>query len=321
MNSIPRTFPAKIRQLEALESRLPTSHKEFPTIKAEVKRARAGWRGETSMDYYYRQLDLPRQHYFVHQLRLPGNMDFFQIDTLLLTEYFFLILEIKNLAGTLTFDHEHQQVLRTQGDQQEVFADPVLQAQQQAASLKVWLQAHFGSTPPIYVYAVMTNENSILQNTAPHPLHCQIIRPPALRQIVQDLFEKERCHSLNAEVNTYVSAMQKAHRPAKFSAMEKYDLNRSDLKSGVFCPACSGVMKWWHGKWMCPRCGTVSRDAHYKALDGYALLISPYISTGECQSYLQLPGINTAQRILKKMNLTHSGGTKTRKYHLPGHRR
>ncbi|WP_160112556.1 nuclease-related domain-containing protein [Salicibibacter kimchii] len=316
MNTTPRTFPAKIRQLEALESRLPTAHKIFPTIVTEAKRARAGWRGEISMDYYYRQLDLPRQHYFVHQLRLPRNMDFFQMDTLLLTKYFFLILEIKNLAGTLTFDHEHQQLLRTHGDQQEVFADPVLQAEQQAALLKTWLQAHFGSSPPIYAYAVMTNNNSILKNATPHALHHQIIRPPALRPILQDLFVKERCHALEHEVNVYVKALRKAHRPARYCAMEKYELSRVDLKNGVFCPGCSGVMKWRHGKWMCPRCGTLSRDAHHKALHDYALLISPYISTGECQAYLQLPEINTAQRILKKLNLTHSGGTKARKYHL-----
>ncbi|SDI42663.1 nuclease-related domain-containing protein [Natribacillus halophilus] len=312
MNSTPRTFPAKIRQLEALESRLPVAHEIYPAIISEVKRARAGWRGEVSMDYYYRQLDLPRQHYFVHQLRLARNRDFFQMDTLLLTAYFFLILEIKNLTGTLTFDHEHQQLLR----EQEVFADPVLQVQQQAASLKVWLQRHFGSSPPIYAYAVMTNENSILKNATPHPLHRQIIRPPALRQILQDLFEKERYHALNAEVNTYVSTLRTAHRPLKYRAMEKYGLDRADLKNGVFCPSCPGMMKWWYGTWVCPRCENKSRDAHRKALDDYALLISPHISTGECQNYLGLPSINSAQRLLKKMNLPHSGGTKSRKYHL-----
>ncbi|QQK74624.1 NERD domain-containing protein [Salicibibacter cibarius] len=316
MNTTPRAFPVKIRQLEALESRLSPAHKEFSAIKTEVKRSRAGWRGEISMDYFYSQLDLPRQHYFVHQLRLPRNMGFFQMDTLLLTKYFFLILEIKNLAGTLTFDHEHQQLLRTQGDQQEVFADPVLQAQQQAASLKAWLHAHYSSSPPIYTYAVMTNENSVLRNAAPHPLHRQIIRPPALRQILQDFFAKERCHSLNAEVNTYVVALKKAHRPAIFSAMEKYELSRVDLKNGVFCPVCACIMEWRHGKWVCSRCGHVSRDAHRKALEDYALLVSPHITSGECQTYLHLPVINTAQRLLQKMNLTHSGGTKARKYHL-----
>ncbi|QDI92068.1 NERD domain-containing protein [Salicibibacter halophilus] len=273
------------------------------------------------MDYFYRQLDLPLQHYFVHQLRLPRNVDFFQMDTLLLTPYFFLILEIKNLAGILTFDHEHQQVLREQGGQQEVFADPVLQAEQQAASLKAWLQAHFGSSPPIHAYAVMTNNSSILKNAAPHALHHQIIRPPALRPILQALFEKEKCHALEDKLNVYVEALKKAYRPARYCAMGKYDINRADLRNGVFCPKCSGVMKWRHGNWVCSRCEHVSRDAHRKALDDYALLISSHISTGECQAYLQLPGINTAQRILKKMNLTHSGGTKTRKYHLPGHRR
>ncbi|AXF56486.1 nuclease-related domain-containing protein [Salicibibacter kimchii] len=191
MNANPRIFPMKIRKLDALQGRVHPSHKTLPAIEAEVGIARAGWQGEISMDYYYRQLDLPLRYFFLHQLRLQQNTDFFQMNTLLLTQYFLLLLEIKNYAGHLLFDHAHQQIIRTRDEKQDVFPDPALQVQQQAASLRSWLQERYTSVPPIYHYVVMTHPRALISTTAYHPLHQYIIRPDALCGIVQDLLKKE----------------------------------------------------------------------------------------------------------------------------------
>ena len=54
----------------------------------------SGWIGEKRIDYPLSKLDFKKV--ICHSLRLPYYETYFQIDTLLLTSRFFLIIEIKN---------------------------------------------------------------------------------------------------------------------------------------------------------------------------------------------------------------------------------
>jgi hypothetical protein len=74
-------------------------------IKGDLAKSFAGYRGENSIDYPLSSL--PDKKYFIfHDLRLPYKNQFFQIDTLLASTKHFVILEVKNIAGTVYFDSD-----------------------------------------------------------------------------------------------------------------------------------------------------------------------------------------------------------------------
>lgn len=91
--------------------RLPPSHQKYQQILEEHGRRQAGYIGEKSLDYYYREL--PHQKYMIlHDLNLPDGDYNCQIDTLLLTPEFALAIDVKNMAGKLIFDTDNEQFIQ-----------------------------------------------------------------------------------------------------------------------------------------------------------------------------------------------------------------
>ncbi len=97
-----RKSPDFIQRMEALLRRLPASHSKRVLIENDLAKRKAGFRGEEAVDYFLKHLN---EFTIIHDIRLAGgNDDFFQIDALLLYSNFILILEIKNISGTIYFD-------------------------------------------------------------------------------------------------------------------------------------------------------------------------------------------------------------------------
>lgn len=129
-----RQLPLMILKLQSLLRRLPKNHPKIPYIEENLAKKMAGYRGEHSIDYPLSFLTF--QNYFIlHDLRLPHNDYFFQIDTLLISPKFILMLEVKNIAGKLFFDQEFHQLVRTLNDKEEVFPDPILQVKRHETQL------------------------------------------------------------------------------------------------------------------------------------------------------------------------------------------
>ncbi|WP_180968208.1 nuclease-related domain-containing protein [Cytobacillus massiliigabonensis] len=107
-----RTIPIKIQKIEALLRRIPKSHWKRAEMEADLAKRWAGFRGEQTLDFPLSKL-LEKDFMIFHGLRLSNGKHFFQIDTLLLTTYFALVLEVKNYTGTLYFDPLLNQLIQT----------------------------------------------------------------------------------------------------------------------------------------------------------------------------------------------------------------
>ncbi|WP_091587080.1 nuclease-related domain-containing protein [Alteribacillus bidgolensis] len=104
-----------------------------------------------SIDYYLSSLSKKTDLIF-HDIRLPSkDKTFFQIDIFILTMNFCLILEVKNVAGTLYFNPFFHQLIRTVNDKEEGFPDPILQINRQKDHLNTWLQKNNLPNLPIQI--------------------------------------------------------------------------------------------------------------------------------------------------------------------------
>lgn len=315
---IVKTFsiPIEATIIEASLYRLPTDHPMRSALESELGRRRAGYRGEQSVHSILALL--PKDEYFIfHDLRLPGKPHPFQIDLLILSTSFFLILEVKNMAGELFFDDTFKQIIRTLNDQNDAFDDPILQVRLQRKKLLEWLSTKKIPPIPIETLVVSANSKAVLRADN-KDLSKIIVRKNSLILKIEELIEKHQKEILSKkELKKVINFLLKAHTPRIPKLLEYYNIVPNDFATGVQCPNCAALpMTRKRGRWVCGSCSFSSRDAHLLALRDYSLLIKPTITNRELRKFLHVESESVALKILQASHLPYTGSTKNRLYHL-----
>ncbi|MBD1380452.1 nuclease-related domain-containing protein [Metabacillus arenae] len=313
-----RKIPLSILKLQALLRRLPSYHPKIPMIKEELNKRAAGYKGESSLDYHLGFLE-PKRYFIFHDLRLEDQSRFFQIDTLLLSQKFALIIEVKNISGTIFFDPLFNQLIRTKEGKETAFPDPVIQIQRQESQFKNWLLKNGLPDVPLYSLVVISNPQTAIR-TAPENrslrnkvIHCEIL-PTKISQIEtsiknQSLSEKE--------LKKTIRLIKKQHTKADYSILERFNLTAAEILKGAICKKCDHKpLLRRHGTWICTQCQNKCKDAHIQALNDYSLLIGPTITNRQLRGFLKITSPAAATRLLQSMNLTSTGTNRGRVYTL-----
>jgi ribosomal protein L37AE/L43A len=310
-----RLGPVKMVQLKAVLRRVKKNHPSKPLIEQEFNRRSAGLWGEREVDKKLKRIN-QEQYYIICDLRLPnGDGTFFQVDTLVLSTRFSLIIEAKNIAGTLYFDLETHQFYRVKEDgKRESFLDPVSQARLHVQQLRQWLLRHkFPLTINEFLVA-LTNPHSIFSiSPAGHPLAKKICAIAGLTWEIDNLAEQYQKEMItDKEVRKISKALLKAHTPLQPSEiLQQYSIFTSELQSGVHCPDCEFLpLIYQVGKWYCTKCKNHFKDAHVDALDDYFLLFGSAIKNSEFRKFVHLDSRHVATKLLKKMKLLVLGTKK-----------
>jgi len=132
-NARPR--PLRLRQVEALCNRLHPKHPKRLEIEKERSIRRAGYRGELNVDYHLSFLPPKHPYTIIKDFRLK-NLHNFQIDTLLISPYFSLIIEVKNITGNLHIDPHTKQLIQ---NHEQNYSNPIEQANRHQKQLREWL--------------------------------------------------------------------------------------------------------------------------------------------------------------------------------------
>ncbi|WP_258535563.1 NERD domain-containing protein [Bacillus sp. 03113] len=311
-------IPIHIKKLEAVLKRLPIQHPKYLDIKDKLARQKAGYYGERDLGYYLNFIS--EQKYFIfHDLRLFNGKNYFQIDILILSPDFFLILEVKNLSGTLLFDTNFDQLIRILNEKENAFENPILQAERHQSQLKNWLKDHKFPNIPIESLVVISNPRTILKSTSNHPAISQKVIHSENLQTRINTFEKRYPNEAISEkdLRKLSRLLLKKHTEFDPNIFKQFNISEKELLKGVYCPNCSFLlMKKIHGSWICPSCQQKSKDAHIAALKDYVLLNGPAITNQEARDFLQLDSSPVATRLFHSMNLTYEGNNKGRVYFL-----
>ncbi|WNF25287.1 nuclease-related domain-containing protein [Mesobacillus jeotgali] len=310
-----RTIPLRILVNEALLRRLPPNHPKRQDILKDLLIKRAGFKGEQDMDYYISLLD-DKDFYIFQDLRIPLGPNYFQIDFLLLSTKFALLIENKNMPGIIEFDPDFNQVLRKHNDQAEVYDDPVLQVKRQIYQFRNWLINHQLTPLPLEFLVTYSNTGSILQNPSKNQeIYDRVCKGGKLVFKVAEYQQRHQKEILSMkEIKKLTKLLIKSHEPKK-ATIDRYNISPSEILPGVLCPACSrGPMERISGKWFCPQCKTTSTSAHEQAILDYLFLLGPTITNKQLRRFLLIPSRTVATYLLGNMNLQHTGGTKNRVY-------
>jgi Nuclease-related domain len=307
-----------IQKLEALLRRIPTAQPQRHKIEEQLSIFKAGIRGEQSLEYFYRYLP-KNEVMFAFNIRILHMDYYFQMDTLLLTSKFLLLLEIKNYTGHLYFDDKFGQLVRTVGDKVDYFDDPLEQVKRQKYHLSQILEKKKFTNILIEHLVVFSNKNSYIECSPTYKEAFQrVIKSHKLQSKYEEFKLKHKYSSVPIEPKRIIKLLNKLNEPYNPDISNKFKITERDLITGVLCASCENksIMTHKNANWNCVKCCTMSKDAHIQALKDYAILISPIITNKKCKEFLHLSNRRQSLYLLQSLNLPFSGSNRNYIYHL-----
>jgi hypothetical protein len=314
------TIPLRLILCEMLNQYLRRGHPKHTELERDIAKRWAGYWGEKALANYISELPQEKNLVF-HDLQLQLHGTAFQIDTLLISQSYILIIEAKNITGTLYFDNVFNQLLRVNQDgTEESFEDPRVQCKRLQSLLNRWLVQHNLNLLPIdYLVFFKSTNKTILKTTLNSRSDFnKVCKGRDVFNKVDDCERRFKQVKVDTEkMNEIAQLLLSEHSPKPINILEEYSIMEKDTLNGVQCPNgnCSSIpMNYKRGTWICPKCQTSSKDGHIGALNIYFLLHKPTITNHECQTFLHLPTTNITQKILNSLNLPFTGHTKNRLY-------
>lgn len=316
MNIKTLSIPIQVPKLESLLPRVHLAHPKTANMQADLTRYLRGYRGEKAVSYYLDFLS-DKENYIFHSLRLPSGKYFFQIDYLVLTVRYALILECKNFFGTLYFDEDFKQLIRIANEKEEGFQDPISQAKWHLHQLHSFLMSH-NITLPIDYFVVIGDPSTIVKTSPKNKvaLNKVVHGHSLLEKIAEvDRYYKEEIFDMK-DLRRVSKLLLKSHTQENFDVLGRYGLKENEILAGVRCPRCGQIsMIRVSRTWLCGGCGLNDKNAHVSAIEDYFRLFGDSITNRQFRDFVGLESKDTAKRLLSALNLPFTGTNKGRKYH------
>ena len=209
-------------------------------------------------------------HYrIISGLSLTSSTDF-QIDSLFMTPSYAIVLECKNLAGSIKVKNNPSQLIQTfDNGRIRAFESPITQVQSNMELLRDWFHTRNISLPihGAIVLAFPKKDvelcNTEIQFLYPSGIPSYIRNLPTTPQLLD-----EKTFSL---LISDLIQSDKEYIPQPICSI--YSIQKSEISPGVFCSSCSflGMIKY-QGGWRCPMCSQRNLHAHNQAIRDWFLL-------------------------------------------------
>lgn len=297
--------------LTALKNRIPPTHEKYSIIIEELSRYEAGEQGEQYILQLLSENELPKNTYVLHNVQFKSKVDV-QIDVLIISPSWCLLLEVKNIKGALYFQDNPLQLIRIDNGIEQNLGSPEVQLTNYIYGLKALLESKKINLP-IYGAIVSPFNNAIIKKT---PKYFPIKTGKEIIPYIWNIQPK-----IEGIVNptTLVKLITTKHTKEdnRFPLCNYFNISKESLIQGVACPSCGtySMVKTLR-TWYCPNCKKSSMHAHEQALKDYSMLINKTITTQEALSFLRLRNRHEAKRILKANSLERIGATKSSRYIL-----
>jgi ribosomal protein S27AE len=305
----PFKMPEIIERYQALIRRVSDNNISKFEIVNDYNNRLTGCLGEESVMNFHLDPLANSDFKIYHNLRIFYGNYYFQIDILILSIYFALVLEVKNRARDWHFDKVMNQTSFENDGKKERAKNPILQAKLQAYKLKAWLkQQGFQGLPISYLF-VNANEKSSIFITEDNKEKWNACNSEFLLERIEQLANFYKNETLDEkDLNRINKLLLTSDTPEKINFLSKYNLTSQDFRKGVHCPKCNAIPMNYHaGKWKCTKCKLESKTAFEHSIHDYFLLINPTITNSAGRKFLQIDSPKTMHHLLQSTNLTSSG--------------
>lgn len=309
-----RSFPYSLLGLQALQQRLAINHPQAGNLKERIRVATAGVNGERILNDVFIKYKFGFKHFIFHDLSLTSTGKF-QIDTLFLSGQGAFILEVKNIAGRISFPKQWNQLVRVlDNGRVDAFECPSVQLERNRYLLEDWFQAR-GLSIPIGGAVVFPKSRQQIDNTREG---LTILFPNEIPNVLRK--RESMASVIDAQTLAYIAdELLKGHTDYNpYPLCGKLHISPNDIKSGVLCEKCGtlGMTRISRG-WGCIVCRTVSKTAYRQAIADWFMLKSDTMTNRDCREFLHIPNNYTATRLMGELPLEPGGESRGRYYRFP----
>lgn len=299
--------------LQALFKRLPESHPLRDTIDKKIGMKTAGIRSEIKLAKVFENYTFLDEIYILHDVSFYSTGRA-QIDCLVITPNFILILEVKNIAGDMSFLVGTGQISRVlENGQIDHFESPMVQIDRNSDLLFDWFRLK-AIHMPILGAVVLSNSS---QKVNVQPNQYPVLFLGEIPSFIKRQIKNKNTIEPN-QAKTIAEMLVEAHQPFNpFPICDRWHVDTACLKKGVFCTNCSeGMMKRHFGRWVCEECFHRDSYAHIQAIKEWFMLVGGEISNKNCREFLGIQSRQLVTRMLKEMNIIVEGTGKKTKYKM-----
>jgi len=307
-NIIKRNKPVLLDALPRLIARLSPTHPKMEELKNQLYRTGAGYSGECNVDSYLERAQFTRLTRIFTDVHLETSNNFtFQIDTLIVTERYVLIVEVKNITGTVRFVQNPPHLLRELDNGNETIMDcPVYQLSANKVNLDDWFQQR-GYKIKTAGLLVLANQNTVVKDVPPDfPILYKKQLPYYLRnfQPNEPIFSVVQIQDISRKIQDE----QQQFNP--FPLCSYYNIDTRSLKEGLLCRYCNGLLQRKNREtWHCLLCKKNGEDPYNDGINDWFLLVKNSIRNEECRKFLQLKDKHSTYYALKNSNLLRKGNS------------
>lgn len=290
---------------------MPVHHTRQPLINHAISLQKAGERGEREVFTFLQEAYHDKPVTILYNFHSKKSHSFaIQIDYIVFTKSYILLLEVKNIKGTISFRQNPAQLFRVLEHQEQVMDCPFSQMDRNLLHFKKLL----GKTPlPVFTAIVWANRSAIIE-----PLTFESIHPLLfLKQLPHYLSRFESLPNQKVDLKRLIQKIQSLATPYYKSALcERYGIDSGDLAVGMQCLTCSYMMDLHKKTWNCANC----RVKQNHMIDENILMLYDFL--GERLSMKRMNELlpSLEYRMLKRLidsgNLTCHGGRRGRVYQV-----
>ena len=293
-----RRPPHLLDALPRLLHRIPPHHASYPKILDHLQAIRAGFGGEQHVDEVLKTMRWPTQPLLILDLNFFTGVSRCQIDTLVMTPHFALILEIKNYSGTLHFHGNQYQIKRiTRDGQEQGFDSPASQVKTAVQEIET-LFRDLAVSLPVYGAVVLPYAKTLVEGTMDD---VPVVFAKSLRHFIAEL-PRGANPMRPDESEAAAKAIAARHLPFYPTNYQlRYGFGPADLVTGVLCPLCGKKAdKISQRQHFCSACGQSFANGYQQALADWYEFVSPEIKNWQCQRFLELKDKHASYYLLKR---------------------
>ena len=292
--------------LQSLSSRLSPNHEQLSIVNDEIKRTDAGIYGEQ----YIFQLLKEQGYLVITDITVHQQ----QIDILVFHRSYCALFEVKNIKGQIQFTDSPRQMLRKKEDGTlQIFSSPFAQIENNLRAIQSYFNVQKIKLP-LYSAVVFPFHNATFNEMN---FKVPILIGKDILNYLSKLDSLEPIYSAR-QIKSMIKHLQEISRPfTRYPLCERYNLKAHEIMVGCRCENCNALpMVRAYASWRCPACGLETKDAHIRALQEYACLISDTITLREAMRFLVIDNRYLARRMLLQAGSTRTGRTRSTKYTL-----
>lgn len=287
-------------------ARLPPNHPKAHLLEKQLYRIGAGHSGECNVDSYLGRIKFSNKTKILTDVHLKLSPTLsFQIDTLIISEHYALIIEVKNISGSVRFIKNPPSLQRTSNHGQDTIIDcPIHQIEANKEYLNQWLRQR-GFDVETSGLLVLANPNTIVQDA---PTSFPIIYKRQLPFYLQK-FQPGKTIFSAADLDKIEQMIEGGRqRFNPFPLCPYYRIDPNELRTGLLCYSCSYELRRLNREtWSCPKCQKRVAKPHNDAITDWFMLVKNSMTNSECRNFLQLKDKNAAHYILSKSELIKKG--------------